>query len=812
MQNKFRFKIKSKYLVENFNKSNMKTTFKNIMVLSIITSSLLITGCQKDLYDPEYVASKNGLLTGVSSDFNWSTISSVNLTVNVDDQYNGQYYYVVEAFDSNPIIDSNAKLLTKGVAKKGQSFSSVVSVPQTAKSIAIRQTSPTGLTVTRMVDVASNVTLDFGTTATKSISTRSSSSSVLTRSANDTDKNDFVSTMPADAITYDQNQVKSIKKFKLENGTYDINEWNSGAYLYASGKVHITNLYLAPSCKLYILPGAEVTLDTGNNLGQSGVVVSIAENASLKVGTLTPSSNVKILNKGTISASEIQLAESSLLYNAGTVSVSGNLSGQNASSTIENDGTITALNLLVQGNSILSNYNVINVSNLTTVDCTGGSWTNEGHYTTKSMAVSAHNSNVFNKCKLVVTDDLKFNTGNIKIDGGAYVSCSTLYMDNSKIEMGANSIMKVSTQATYNYNPLSGGYGFYGPTSGKALLKLKKAIANNNGQNYVINYSGNIQIECEDHPGINVDNYGNIRFTQDPVVEWVKEGETTITISSSNCSEGNTPSQGGTPSNPSFPIAVEPDKDYTFAMEDSWPNYGDYDMNDLVTTIRTSYLKNSSNKATQMTINVTLRAVGALKTIGAALQMDNILASNIQQVTNTGSNLDGSIFERNSAGIENGQSKAVIPLFDNAHKFLKSNGITNTIVGKNNVPAQTAEITISFKNPISVEDADIKSLNFFIVTDGKKDSRTEIHLAGYTPTDKFNKSLFGTEDDNSVSGISFTSKNEHLVWGMIIPTIFNYPVEYEKITNAYPYFGTWAKSTGKENQNWYNSPKSGFTY
>ncbi|WP_321519220.1 LruC domain-containing protein [uncultured Bacteroides sp.] len=790
----------------------MKTTFKKIMALFIITSSLFITGCQKDLYDPNYVATKNGLLTGIPADFNWSTLSSVNLTVNVNDQYNGEFYYIVEVFDSNPVIDSKAKLLTKGVAKKGQSFSSVVSISQTTKSIAIRQTSPTGLTVTRMVDVASIVTVDFGTTATKSISTRSSSGSVLTRSASDTDKNDFVSTMPTNIASYDQSQQGTITKFKLEDGTYDdINVWTPGVYLYATGKIHITKLYLASKCKLYILPGAEVTLDAGNNLGQPDEVISIAENATLKVGTLTPSSNVKILNKGTISASEIQLAGTSLLYNAGTVSVSGDLSGQNDGSTIENDGTVTALNLLVQGNSSLSNYNEINVSNLTTVDCTGGSWTNEGHYTTKSMAVSAHNSNVFNKCKLVVTDNLKFNTGNIKIDGGAYVSCSTLDMDNCKIDMGANSIMKVSTQANYNYNPLSGGYGFYGPTSGKALLKLKKAVANSDGQNYVINYSGNIQIECENHPDINVDP-SNIRFTEDPTIEWVKEGETTITISSSNCSEGNTASQGGTPSNPTFPIAVEPDKDYTFAMEDSWPNYGDYDMNDLVATIRTSYQKNSSNKATQMTINVTLRAVGALKTIGAALQMDNVLADNIQQVTNNGTNLDGSIFERNSAGIESEQSKAVIPLFDNAHKFLKSSGMTNTIVGKNNVPAQTAKITISFKNPISVEDTDIKSLNFFIVTDGKKDSRTEIHLAGYAPTDKFNKSLLGTGDDNSVSGISFTSKNEHLVWGMIIPAIFNYPVEYEKITDAYPNFGAWAQSIGKNNQDWYNSPKSGATY
>ena len=64
----------------------MKTTTKKMMALAAITSAVLLTGCQKDLYDPNYVDSKDAPISGIPSDFNWSTISSVNLTVNVDDQ------------------------------------------------------------------------------------------------------------------------------------------------------------------------------------------------------------------------------------------------------------------------------------------------------------------------------------------------------------------------------------------------------------------------------------------------------------------------------------------------------------------------------------------------------------------------------------------------------------------------------------------------------------------------------------------------------------------------------------------------------
>ena len=35
----------------------MKTTTKKMMALAAITSAVLLTGCQKDLYDPDYVAS-----------------------------------------------------------------------------------------------------------------------------------------------------------------------------------------------------------------------------------------------------------------------------------------------------------------------------------------------------------------------------------------------------------------------------------------------------------------------------------------------------------------------------------------------------------------------------------------------------------------------------------------------------------------------------------------------------------------------------------------------------------------------------------
>ena len=80
-----------------------------------------------------------------------------------------------------------------------------------------------------------------------------------------------------------------------------------------------------------------------------------------------------------------------------------------------------------------------------------------------------------------------------------------------------------------------------------------------------------------------------------------------------------------------------------------------------------------------MIFNVNLRAVGALKSIGAAIQLDNVLANNIAGVTYEGtkSPLDGSVFEVNEKGVETGQSKAVIPFFDNAPAIMPARNFTS---------------------------------------------------------------------------------------------------------------------------------------
>ena len=114
----------------------MKPMFR-VLSLTVLTSTLLFSSCVKDLYDPEVIAEKNPDAE-IPVGFKFTTTKSVNLTVNVDDQYNGANFYMVEVYNQNPLsVNSNMKLLTAGVAKGSTPFVEDIVVSQ-SDSVFIR--------------------------------------------------------------------------------------------------------------------------------------------------------------------------------------------------------------------------------------------------------------------------------------------------------------------------------------------------------------------------------------------------------------------------------------------------------------------------------------------------------------------------------------------------------------------------------------------------------------------------------------------------------------------------------------------------
>lgn len=775
-------------------------------MLAISSLSLITSGCEKDLYDPN---SGNGkpIISGIPDNFDWKTTSNVDLSVNVNDQYNGKYYYTVEIFDKNPVISSDAKLLIKGIAKENEPFKANLYIQQTINSLAIRQTDPTGISIVAMSEIVNN-NVNCNLKSTKTSKAERTLSKAITKSI--IFNNDYFPTnIPAGAINFGTEKPISGKSYIIPNGyngAIDL-EQSTNINLYAVGSSHISRLYLTSGSKLFIMPDANVITDN-NDLGQTNVIISINTGASFNTQALEPSSNIQVLNKGTINSPIVKMTNSTVLYNTGTINAQTKLSGENGSSQIENEGTINAGNFELAGDSKMNNYGNVTIDNFSHISSTGAVWRHlAGIFKTKNMDFQANNRNNINACQLIVTNLLQVYSALLRTEAGAYTSCKSLYIDNARIEIGNKGILTVSDIATYNYNAPSNG--IYGVGNDYALYKVKKVVATSINQANIIYYGGKVQIECQDHPSEDIDPW-NKRYRYDSTIQWVPTGGTSISIDKSECSLGNNPKNGTDPTDPVFPIEVKVGA-YTYAMEDSWPYYGDYDMNDLVLKSEYSYKIDKNNKVLSMTINATLRAIGAFNSIGAAFQLDKTPSSNIKNVSYGNNQLDGSVFLLNSSNIENDQTLAVIPLFDNAHKFITRNQSTggqliNTVINGAKQPEKEITATITFnEGTTSATDIDIKNLNFFIVTDKRATNRTEIHLIGYNETDKVNKALFNTGVDASNTKQKYKSK-DNLTWGLMIPGDFRYPIELESIINAYNDFKSWAISSGTTNTDWYKKP------
>ena len=108
-----------------------------VFSFTVLTSTLLFSSCVKDLYDPEVIAEKNPDAE-IPVGFKFTTTKNVNLTVNVNDEYNGEKFYMVEVYNQNPLAsNSKSKLLTAGVATGRAPFVEDIVVSQ-SDSVFIR--------------------------------------------------------------------------------------------------------------------------------------------------------------------------------------------------------------------------------------------------------------------------------------------------------------------------------------------------------------------------------------------------------------------------------------------------------------------------------------------------------------------------------------------------------------------------------------------------------------------------------------------------------------------------------------------------
>lgn len=772
----------------------MKKNHTRSTLILLFFIAIAVVGCieQENLYDPNF-QTENPLDLSAPDDFDWSTVSTVQISVEANDEFDGAYYYSIAIYDNNPIAATDSiAALAKGVAKEGQNFTATLTLSKETAYLYIEQTDPRGRSVVKSYPVSENMTCDFSTTSTAT-KAASSTRAVATRAT--VNVPDYtvipsnaveISTLPSWASLESNGNYKMTKTYNTNFNYYG----GTGVKLYISGTWNMPSDFTVQSgLEIIVMNGAKI-VSTHNLIFNGSSFLTIMPGGSVSIKNLTfYSSENECKNWGDLAVNQTITASSGgLFYSKGTVTAKD--ATFNSASPIQNEGKMTLDGKL----TMPSGATLMNSGEMTAADLetNGLTLTNEGTMIFNKIT-GFGNSHLNNNCYIESGSTAAISGCVVNFNKG-YMKAVNLTITGSTVNLFNGSMI----EATKALDHTSWSDVYDGGTGARSLLKAPKM----DGSGFY--YNGNLTIEVNTHPVNSL--YWQTYHLNSPA-QMVKYGKSNVVIEvCTGTANGGNP--GTDPSNPTFPVESVNNTKYTYLFEDQWPIYGDYDMNDIVLRInKTTMYLNSNNKVEKFKIDAELLAVGASKTIAAAIQLDDVAASTVSSVEY--SNKPTSLFSFTGQGLEDGQSKAVIPLFASAHRFMGSitNNFINTVIGSNSNVATTPTITITalFNNAtLSPENFSISKLNPFIITDGLSSNRKEVHVATYHPTDRANPIYFGNHNDaTSVSGNKYYVSKNGLAWGILVPTAISYPKEYADIKSVFSQFANWVLSGGAQNTNWY---------
>ena len=537
------------------------------------------------------------------------------------------------------------------------------------------------------------------------------------------------------------------------------------------------------------LNSGDVLCITGNNItvnfsGVNNATVRVCgSNVTLQNLNLNGSSSLLVSSTGSVNLSNFNVnSGTAIVENEGTLNISGSTS---IAGNFSNSGTYNCTGDFNLNSNTASfvNYGTMNVSgSFNNGTPQSVSATNNGQINVSGHFQHNTSGNFINNCSLMISGNYN-QTGTVKNYKLIKVSGTTT-LNSGELEL-YNTAMFDANSFIANV-PVRG----YGSTS---LVKIAGSITiNGNGE-----FNGNLQV-CS-NASIN-----NSKLTG---------GATTgcsLYIPTSNCnSVGNgTPSvvdtdNDGVPDN-TDEYPNDPTKAYnnyypsstgmaTAAFEDQWPAKGDFDLNDLVISYRYKIVTNATNNVVEVNGTYKLHATGGSYQNGFGVQFP-VNRSAVSGLT--------------SGTLEQNQTKAVVLVFGNMRNEMVN---WNTEQGKPTSAPVDYSFTFTVANGPSINNFGLSGYNPFI-WNGSDSRGRETHLAGYTPTDLANTSLYGTQDDNSsIANNRYYVTGSGLPYAIEIPvTPFQYPFERVDITQAYLRFGNWAQSGGQSYTDWYSNTATGY--
>lgn len=789
---------------------------------------MVFTACMEDIYNPEktreIAPTENTLGISAADGFDWNMMQSVNAVIVVtdDEDYNGTES-LIEVFTASPINNPQATPIAAGTAKKGSNLTTVLNLAKAADRIYVRQTDPRGRKEVYEFTVnGTNMVCKLGI-QTNAASTRAMGN---TRAFGTplTDPNYEVPTVPTDAI------VITAAGASLETGKNYILNGQCTKALSGTGNLYVTEnseIESLPNGNVYIMPGKTLkakcyewgtSIYTGYKVQNFGTLI-IEEKLIAQLG-------VEIYNAGTMQLKKLEMQGGNLgssLINKGNLLTSGDFSA-NAYCTIlnpkkaeinvggkfylnsaqlDNYGKVTAFNEETTtwdpskySQSIQTNQSttaIINNFEGGIIDATcingGAAIYNDGTIKVKQCYSNNSGNQCINKCSMIVTE--WFNYRILTLDNGAITGSADGEKPVPKFSVDNNAIVTLQNGSYIYADEFIGGNPSQYKGEGNEISMIRANTTKYEGNTTFNGLVLNLGEETYKVWGANGPEYRPISENQgNPSI--YQENCTLIKgtpkYDIDNCAVSEPGNPGGEITEPIVPETSI--TQLTYAFEDQWPVYGDFDMNDVVLSVN----KISADDKT-FTIEGKVEAVGASKQIGVGVRLIGAQGKVANAITGT---------------LEDGQSDPTYIITDNAHEFMGA-GIQfiNTKFGTQSTGGKPFEIKIDFN---SAADAtamlDLKKIDFFIYYNTQQAGRQEVHIPGFAPTSKADNSYFNSGDDASGAKGYYLSR-ENLCWAVCIPSengVWKWPFEFTPITDTYANFATWITSNATESKDWYKTP------
>ena len=773
----------------------MKQNIAKVFTFSLLASSISFTSCvdnEKTLFNADQLKQtyeETFPVKNIDPNGDWTMSHKVTAHVSVNGDLGTDYK--IQIFDADPLSsESTAKILAEGTANQSTTLNVVMDCATALNKVFVARIDNHGHYMVQPVAIENGeVTAQLG--HEKDVPTRSMSRAVTTTG------------IPAMAAPYTADFISDKKKiatdvqadwdlgagsgwfeyvklpvfkekerwFKIQSGTFNKGFTTTGT----SGGAQAVKV-IVPQGSTWIIESSYQFSDITEIIVENGGKVEIAKNASL---VLTNKSYLTVMPGGSITGKgTIQITNGSSgfkNYNAGTINCS----------VLDFNG----------GVGVFYNYGLLQLERYE-ASTNGMELVNHGTMEAESINGN-NNTNIKNGCYLKTG---KFQFGTLVMGNTSEAICEELgYNGNDNdIVMEAQSMLTCTGKASL-YRTVTG------PTVGTALLRINE-IANLSGLAQSNSKVTN-NIICE----ITDQTYkGEAHYDWSPFAWLVNKG---LQQGAIYCNPGKAdfilPADGEcikegynsdeNPDDVEIRNAV-----YSYAFEDNYPQAGDYDFNDIVLNVK---LPAAGNDVKELKYTVDLRAVGAVKQLGAGLRIRGIDKSNVEEVsfgagaTQRTNSLNSGIFE--NASYETNGNELVIPLFGDAHYVYGYTGSQRPMLNTGNASTPltdiyTLEVNIKLKNAISIPSV-TDGLDFFIAYQGGAQKRTEIHL------NQFNSATAnGQLADKEVLEVIKAVNN---TWALCVPEKFAYPTETTVITNAYSKFADWAHDQST-NTDWYNTVSS----